>query len=52
MTRSNAREIAVHFVFELSFSNDSAQQLLDCAMTRQTLSCWARKSLFTPSFPM
>ena len=29
MNRSNAREIAVHFTFELSFSNDSADQVLE-----------------------
>lgn len=29
MTRTNAREIAIHFTFELSFSNLSADQLLD-----------------------
>ena len=35
MTRSNARELAVHFVFELSFSGGTARELLDQAMTRQ-----------------
>ena len=34
MTRSNAREIAVHFVFELGFSNQSADELLSAALTR------------------
>lgn len=34
MTRSNAREIAVHFVFELGFSNQSADELLATALTR------------------
>ena len=29
MTRSNAREIAVHMIFSLSFGNQSAQELLD-----------------------
>ena len=29
MNRSTAREIAVHFAFELAFSDQSAQQLLD-----------------------
>ena len=29
MTRTNAREIAIHFTFELGFSNDSADQLLE-----------------------
>lgn len=34
MSRSNAREIAVHFVFELGFSNQSADELLSAALTR------------------
>ena len=34
MTRSNSREIAVHFVFELGFSNQSADELLSAALTR------------------
>lgn len=29
MTRTNAREIAIHFTFELSFSDQSADQVLD-----------------------
>lgn len=33
MTRSNAREIAVHFIFELSFSKESAQSLLEKFLT-------------------
>lgn len=33
MTRTNAREIAVHFIFELGFSNDSAQSLLEEFLT-------------------
>ncbi len=34
MTRANAREIAVHFIFELSFSKETAQSLLDEFLTR------------------
>ncbi len=34
MTRANAREIAVHFIFELSFSKETAQNLLDEFLTR------------------
>lgn len=33
MNRSTAREIAVHFVFELAFSNETARQLLDRELT-------------------
>ena len=32
MTRSNAREIAVHLAFELGFSNQSAEELLDTSL--------------------
>jgi len=35
MTRTNAREIAIHFTFELSFSDLSADQLLDEFFTRE-----------------
>ncbi len=35
MTRSNAREIAVHFIYELSFGNRDAKELLDCQLTPQ-----------------
>lgn len=34
MTRSNAREIAVHMVFALSFGEMSAQEVLDSQLTR------------------
>ena len=36
MTRTAAREIAVHFCFELGFTGQSAQELLDQALTRQS----------------
>ena len=32
MTRSNAREIVAHLIFEMNFTEDSAQQLVDTAM--------------------
>lgn len=35
MTRSNAREIAVHMIFALSFGNQSAQELLDSQLTHE-----------------
>ncbi len=35
MTRSIAREIAVHLSFELGFSNLSAEELLDRSLTRE-----------------
>ncbi len=51
MTRSNAREIAVHFVFELSFSGESAQQLLDSAMTRQIFELLGQEEPLYAEFP-
>ncbi len=35
MTRTNAREIAIHFTFELSFSDLSADKLLEEFFTRE-----------------
>ena len=32
MTRSNAREIVAHLIFEMNFTSDSAEQLVDAAM--------------------
>ena len=35
MTRSSAREIAIHIVFSLGFDNRSAQEVLDAELTRE-----------------
>ncbi len=35
MTRSNAREIAVHLIFALGFGSQSDQELLDSELTRE-----------------
>ena len=32
MTRSNAREIVAHLIFEMNFTNDPAEQVVDAAM--------------------
>lgn len=32
MTRSNAREIVAHLIFEMNFTDDAAEQLVDAAM--------------------
>ena len=32
MTRSNAREIVAHLIFEMNFTTDSAEQIVDTAM--------------------
>ncbi|MBM6870996.1 transcription antitermination factor NusB [Pseudoflavonifractor phocaeensis] len=36
MTRTNAREIAVHFTFELGFFHETADELLDAMLTPAT----------------
>ena len=36
MTRTAAREIAVHFAFELGFTNQTAEELLAEALNRKT----------------
>ncbi len=35
MTRTNAREIALHFMFELAFSNHNAESLLRLRLTKE-----------------
>ena len=35
MTRSNAREIAVHIIFSLGFDTRSAQEILDAGLTQE-----------------
>ena len=39
MTRSNAREIAVHLVYQLHYTDDSAQQILDTCMDEEYYPC-------------
>ena len=51
MTRSNARELAVHFVFELGFSNESADELLAQAMTRPVFELIGREEPLYAEFP-
>lgn len=47
MTRTVAREIAVHMVFELSFGNRSARELLESTLTPE---CFAQLSLEEPLY--
>ncbi|SBW03485.1 N utilization substance protein B homolog [uncultured Eubacteriales bacterium] len=51
MTRSNAREIAVHLAFELSFSNETADQLLENALTRPVFSLIGEEEPLYAEFP-
>jgi len=51
MTRSNARELAVHLVFELSFAGCGADALLSQALTRQTFEAIGREEPLYAQFP-
>lgn len=51
MTRSNAREIAVHLAFELSFSSLTADQLLDEALTRPIFTLIGEEEPLYAEFP-
>ncbi len=51
MTRTNAREIAVHFVFELSFSDQSAQSLLDEFLTPEAFARLGEEEPLYAQFP-
>lgn len=51
MNRSTAREIAVHFVFELAFSNETARQLLDRELTPEGFARRAQDEPLYAEFP-
>ena len=51
MTRTVAREIAVHLVFELGFSNQSAGQLLEDALTREMFALIGAEEPLYAEFP-
>ena len=51
MTRSNAREIAVHFIYELSFGNETAQELLDGQLTPERFRALAEELPLYAQFP-
>ncbi|MCI9263674.1 MAG: transcription antitermination factor NusB [Oscillospiraceae bacterium] len=51
MTRSNARELAVHFVFELGFSGQSAQELLEEALKRPVFESISQMEPLYAQFP-
>lgn len=51
MTRTNAREIAIHFTFELSFSNQSADQLLDEFFNREYFELLGAEEELYAEFP-
>ena len=51
MNRSTAREIAVHFAFELAFSSDSAGQLLERELTPEAFALRGREEALYAEFP-
>lgn len=51
MTRTNAREIAVHFIFELGFSNVNAQDLLDEFLTPEAFERLGEEEPLYAQFP-
>ncbi len=51
MTRTNAREIAVHFAFELGFSTVSAQELLAAYFNRETFALLGEEEPLYSEFP-
>jgi len=51
MTRSSAREIAVHIIFALSFDNRSAQEILDAELTRERFQELAEELPLYAQFP-
>lgn len=51
MTRSNARELAVHLVFEMSFDGRGADALLAQALTRQTFEAIGKEEPLYAQFP-
>lgn len=51
MTRTNAREIAVHFSFELGFSTVSAQELLETYFNKETFALLGEEEPIYAEFP-
>lgn len=51
MTRTNAREIAIHFVFELGFSQESARSLLDQFLTPEAFQRLGEEDPLYAEFP-
>ena len=51
MTRTVAREIAIHFAFELGFSSESAQACLDRKLKQEVFSSLAKEEPLYGEFP-
>lgn len=51
MTRTTAREIAIHFAFELGFTNESAEELLERMLTPEVFASIAQVEPLYQEFP-
>lgn len=51
MTRSTAREIAVHMIFSLGFGTQSAEEVLDSELTRERFEELGGESQLYAQFP-
>ena len=51
MTRTHAREIAVHFSFELGFTNQTADELLEQSLNRPTFAAIGEEEPLYAEFP-
>ena len=51
MTRSSAREIAVHIIFSLGFDHRSAQEILEAELTRERFQELAEELPLYAQFP-
>lgn len=51
MTRTTAREIAMHFAFELGFTDESAEELLDRMLTPEVFASIAEVEPLYEEFP-
>ena len=51
MNRSTAREIAVHFAFELAFSDERAEALLERELTPEAFALRGREESIYAQFP-
>ncbi len=51
MTRSNAREIAVHYTFELGFTDQTAEELMEQWFNRQTFAVLGEEEPIYSQYP-
>ena len=51
MTRTNAREIAIHFTFELGFSNETADELLAEHLNRESFARLGKEEPLYGEYP-